>query len=122
MELERTFAGRVDTKSDGTEQTFKLTPRQGGKKFKVLHVAIKTTNTSSNNIRYTIELWHGPDGHVYALHSTIFSSADPGSTFPALLASDADVTKVINEYTMLVIKVKDTALTTAMWAQVEVWE
>ena len=80
----------------------------------------KVGASSGANVRITVELWHGPDGLVSVLHSTPINAGDPTSS--GLLVGDADSTKVLGEFLLVVVKIKDSALTTAQWASIELFE
>jgi hypothetical protein len=122
MEFEKIFSGRIDSKSNGQDGTLKLSGRPGGRKCKVAQVMIKVVDASGANVRISAELWHGPDGTVSTLHSTPINAGDPGTGLPNVLSGDADANKIIGEYLHWVLKIKDSAVTTAQWAFVEVYE
>ena len=113
-------ATRIDSNSDGTERTIKLSPSSGGRMVKNVQYMLKVNVSSGANVRLTVELWHGPDGLLSILHSTPINAGDP--TASGLLVGDADSTKVIGEFLLVVVKIKDTAVTTAQWAAVELFE
>lgn len=111
---------RIDSHGNGAEQTIKLSPTPGGRMVKNVQYMCKVLASSGPNVRITVELWHSPDGALARLHSVIINAADP-STEP-LLVGDSDPTKMIGEFLMAVIKIKDSANTTAQWASVELFE
>jgi hypothetical protein len=122
MEFEQIFSGRIDSKSTGQDGTIKLKPRGGGRRIKTANLMVKVLDSSGANVRITVELWHGPDGTAVVLHSTPVSLGDPGTAYPGLLSGDADQTKFIGETLLWVLRIRDSALSAAQWAQVEVYE
>ena len=121
MQFKKIFGpARIDSQNNGAEQTIKLSPVAGGSLIKNVQYMCKVASASGANVRITIELWHGPDGLASVLHSTPINAADPSSS--GLLVGDCDTSKMIGEFLLPVIKIKDSALTTAQWAIVEIFE
>ena len=111
---------RIDSQSNGAEQTVKLSPTPGGRMVKNVQYMCKVLASSGANVRISIELWHSPDGGLSRLHSAPISGADPSAD--PLLVGDSDPNKMIGEFLMAVIKIKDSANTTAQWASIELFE
>jgi len=73
-----------------------------------------------------MDVAHGPDGEIFrALKDDIIAFTDVSST-PILLegaiGSATSNSEVVGEYLRPSVKIRDSALTTAQFAIVEVWE
>lgn len=123
MEVRKIFSGRIDSLNSGAEATYTLTPRGGGRMCKVVNYQVKVIqHDGSDNIRITVDLRHSPDGTASAVHSTAINAGNPGTTLPALLSGDADITKIVGEVLHPILKIKHTSTGGAVWAMVEVFE
>lgn len=90
---------------------------------KGVNYQIKVVAASGDaNNRIGLDLYHGPDGATFALHSTPIGYGDPGNAYPVLLNGDADSTKMIGEFLQARLKIKTNSGSTAQWAVVEVFE
>lgn len=123
MQFRLIFDGRIDSLAGGAEATIRLAPSSGGRMCRVAQYMVKVVQSDgSDNIRITVALEHGPDGVVSGLHSTPIPAQNPGTTVPALLIGDADVSKVIGEYLHVLLKIKHATAAAPVWARVQVFE
>jgi hypothetical protein len=111
---------RVESTSSGGVRTYRLKPKGGGRMVKGELYAIKALATSGDNARVALELFHGPEEGLTGLHSTPIATADPGSTFPAVVQGQSDLSKMLNEYTGAVIKASSTDAN-PQWLEIEVY-
>lgn len=119
----KVFEGLVESGTLGQERAVKLPWTKGGRGVKNMNVQVKVNSSSeAANLRIQVELWHGPDGSGGLLHTTMISYADPGTPV-SYMNGDSDSTKQIGDYTMLIIKIKDSNTPSGgrQWAQIEVF-
>lgn len=113
---------RLDSLASGAEASFRLKPQPGGRMVKNAHYSIKILFCNDvTNTRISLDLEHGPDGTVSALHSTPISTASSAAAFPNLIAGDAGA-GVINEYLHIVLRIKHNTAAAPVAATVEVYE
>ena len=122
MQFTELASMNIESGPTGQERSFKLAWRPGGRMVKNANYQIKVeTSCEDPNLRISLELWHGPDGSGGVQHSTPIAYANPGTPV-AYLSGDADSTKVLSEYLMMVVKIKDNTTTARQWAQIRVYE
>lgn len=111
----------LETGPTGQERAYKLNWRPGGRSCKTVNYQVKVVASSDlADLRVQVELWHGPDGSGGLLHSTPIAYVNPGT--PVAYLNGNAGTDPIGEHLMVVVKIKDNAATTRMWARVEIYE
>lgn len=113
---------RIDSANGGVVSTIRLSGRAGGRAAKVVFYDVVVLGSSGDNVRLSIDVYHGPRSEVLRLHSAAMTDAQPGTTYPVSVGGQGDTSLVLSEYIEPRIKIRDSATTTPQWALVEVYE
>jgi len=103
------WEGWIESESNGNLKSYELPARQRGRMVKVVHYDVVVVQSTGDNVRLSFELKHGPDGVAKTAHSTLMSSVNPGTAYPALVSGDADATKILSEWLPPIVKIADSA-------------
>jgi len=118
---------RIDSQPDGTEKTYRLKGRPGGRTTKVLQFMVKVYQSSGNEAEVGLDVEQGPDGEIYGFLKAGLIAYTVVDTTPVLLTGavgnvDAN-NEVVGEWTLPIIKIKKTgAGSGSQFAVVEFWE
>ena len=115
---------RIEANTDGSTRDYNIDPTPGGRFCKGVLYQIKVLASSGSTFRLGLNLKHGPDETVNALHSSILTTANPGTSLPAVLSGDsinAGGTAVLGEWLHPILKANSSDASTA-WGVVEVYE
>ena len=113
---------RISTEKTGTDQTYNLTPTQGGSKAKTAQYAIAVLARSSANCSIGAALYHGPTPALLSVHTGVLMAQAVVGTPPEVRIVDADDTSILCEFLQLRITVQDNATGVEEWAIVDVYE
>jgi hypothetical protein len=111
MVFELVWEGWIECESNGNRKAYDLPRRSGGRNAKVVHYDVVVVQSSGANVRLSLDLKHGPDGVAKTTHSTVFASQAPGVSYPALVAGDADASRILSEWLHPVLSIASTAAT-----------
>ncbi len=115
---------RLDSADDGTLHSYRLSGRPGGSSCKVIQYMVKVFRASSDTM-IGVTCLHGPDGEIYV------DLNDPiplqGATAPTVLigstgSPDVDPADIVGEWTLPVLRIQASSGTSAVSAQVELYE
>ena len=125
----RKIAGpmRIDSESDGSEKTYRLKGRPGGRTTKVLQYMIKVYQSSGDDAEVSLDVEQGPDGEVYGFLKANLIAYTAVEPTPKLLTGAVGAAsannEVIGEWILPIVKVqKGIGGTGSQFAVVEVWE
>jgi len=120
MDFSMVFEGRVDSKSDGNANIYMLPTQGGGRRVKVLQVMVEILQSSGTEFQVKADLDQGPNGETWTLHSNPIPLTAAPAILPAVLAGDADDSKIIGEY-MRVQLHADSSDANGQWGYVKVY-
>ena len=118
------WQGRIDTTGAGASSVYNTPPIRGGGAAKVASFAVVVEQKSSNNMRITLTLNHGPDGRNFVQHSVPIAITTLGTAIPPtiVLIGDADPTKVLHDYLQVTLQADSVAGNTPEWALIQVYQ